>query len=495
MKNNYNRRDFLQLSFATTLMLGTTKLFADNLDDGYKAIVVVYLGGGNDALNTFIPSSNHPTTGYPNYEKIRNNIKVANNPLTLPLDGNNELDLTQGNPYEQNNSLEKGYIKGFYRHTDLNGNDLGIATNALMPEVAHLFNNNHVALIHNCGNLIQPATKAEFEAKTKQLPPFLFAHNHQTKLTLNGEATYLDYTGWAGRIFDRYATLNGGDIYGMNISVGGVTHLFDAQQTAPLLIRPSGPSRYKTLPKNLYEDFLALNRRELFTNLYNKLRIHSFDMQNTIVNDWQNNAPDFSSLTNAYGDALFSKPTNTQLSQSSSTTASTSLLQQFEAVAKLAKIGKDRGLKREIFYLFDGGYDTHNNQAQQHARKLRGLSLGIGDFYKALVSMGMENEVTTLITSDFARSTGNNGDGTDHAWGGSYFVFGGAVQGGVYGTAPDLTLGSDDDLTHKGRLIPTISNTQYFATVVRWFGLDEDSLNAIFPELKNFPQKDLGFMK
>jgi len=491
------RRDFLKLSATATLFtLCSSQLYAqDSVNDGYKAIVVVYLAGGNDSLNMLIPSSSDTKTGYSNYSKIRQNIAVANNPLSLVVDGNGDLDLSGGNPYASNNSLSEAYTKGFYTHQDGNGNDLGIATNALMPELAHLINKNKVAIIQNCGNIIEPTTKAEFAAKTKTPPPFLFAHNHQTKLTLNGEASLLDYTGWGGRIFDRYNTLNGGDIYGMNISVGGVTHLFDGESTSPLLINPNGPSKYTRINETLYQNYLQLPRREMFTNLYNKLRVHSFDMQNTIVNDWQNNAPDFSSLTNAYGDTLFSKPSNTQLSQSSPTFADTSMLKQLEAVAKLAKIGKDRGLKREIFYVNDGGYDTHNNQSQQHARKLRGLSLGIGDFYKALVSMGMENEVTLLITSDFGRSTGDNGDGTDHAWGGSYFALGGAVKGGLYGIAPDLTLGSDDDYTKKGRLLPTTSNTQYFATVVRWFGLDDTSLDAIFPELKNFPVKDLGFMR
>jgi uncharacterized protein (DUF1501 family) len=239
---------------------------------------------------------------------------------------------------------------------------------------------------------------------------------------------------------------------------------------------------------------MQLPRREIFTKLYNKIRIHSVDMQNTIVDDWQNRAPDLSAVTNAYGEALFSKPSNTTLSQSGSTLTDTSILKQLEAVVKLAKIGKDRGLKREIFYIDDGGYDTHNNQSQQHARKLRGLSLGLGDFYKALEYLGMENEVTLLTCSDFGRSTGDNGDGTDHAWGSSYFVLGGAVKGGLYGKAPNLSLGSDDDYTKKGRLIPTTSMSQYFATVSKWFGLDESSLNAIFPELKNFSQTDLGFM-
>jgi uncharacterized protein (DUF1501 family) len=496
MQTITKRRNFLKLSAAATLLLsGSSKLLAEeSIEDGYKAIVVLYQAGGNDALNMFIPSSDDPEKGYSNYIKIRENIGVKNNALKLQSDGNGELDLSGGNPYALNNSLSKAYTMGFYRHTDRNGNDLGIATNALMPELAHLIDQGKVAVIQNCGNLIAPATKTEFIAKTKTPPPFLFAHNHQTKLTFNGEAALLDYTGWAGRIFDRYKNLNGGDIYGMNISVGGVTHLFEGATTAPLLINPSGPSKYAHIRTQMYDAYMKLPRREIFTNLYNKIRVHSIDMQNTIVDDWQNRAPDFSSLNNAYGEQLFSKPSNTTLSQSAPTFADTSMLKQLEAVAKLAKIGKDRGLKREIFYVFDGGYDTHNNQSQQHARKLRGLSLGLGDFYKALQYLGMENEVTLLTCSDFGRSTGDNGDGTDHAWGSSYFVLGGAVKGAIYGKFPDLTLGSSDDYTHKGRLIPTTSLSQYLATVSKWFGLDESSLNAIFPELKNFSQTDLGFM-
>ena len=498
MKRELNRRNFLKLSSVATVYALSNRLLnaADNIDDDYKAIVVIYKGGGNDSLNMFIPSSSDPKTGYSNYANIRNNIKVTDKSLDLLVDGNNELDLSAGNPYAMNNSLVDGYTKGFYRHVDDNGNDLGVATNALMPELAHLINQKQVAIIQNCGNIIQKATKTQLQNKTKPTPPFLYAHNHQTKLAFNGEAEFLDYTGWAGRLYDRWKDVNDGDIYDMNISVGGVTHLFEGNITKPLSINPSGPSKYRNQNKVLYENYLKLSRRDIFKKVYNDIRVHSFSMQDTIVDDWQNNSPDFSSLTNAYGEKLFSKPSNETLSQSSPVFASTSLLRQLEAVAKLAKIGKDRAsVKREIFYVFDGGYDTHNNQSQQHARKLRGVSMALGDFYKAIESMGMQNNITTITVSDFARSTGNNGDGSDHAWGGSYFVMGGAVKGGIYGIAPDLTLGSDDDMTKKGRLIPTTSFTQYYATVVKWFGADETTLNDVFPELENFAQKDLGFMK
>jgi len=439
-------------------------------------------------LNMFIPSGSDSKKGYSNYANIRDTLRVKDEELTLPLDDDGKLDLISGNPYGSNNSLEEGYTKGLYLHDGLD-----VATNPLMPELAHLVNQGKVAIVANAGNLIEPATKAEFNAKTKTLPPFLFAHNHQTKLVMNGEASLLDYTGWAGRLYDNWKDVNGGDIYDMNIAISVTEHLFYGDETTPLIISVGGPTSYFRINRDVYDNLLGLNYSNMYKNLYQSLQKHSFLMQDIIVNDWNENSPSFSS-TNAYGGALFSKPSNTQLSQSTPTYADTSMLNNLYAVARLAFIGKNRGLKRQIFFVKDGGYDTHSNQTQQHARKLRGLSLGLGDFYKALEEMGMQNEVTTFNISDFGRSTGNNGDGTDHAWGGTYFVMGGAIKGGLYGTLPDLTLGSDDDLYSKGRLIPTTSMSQYYSTILNWFGVDSTLMDVVLPELKNFDVKDLGFM-
>ncbi len=489
-----HRREFLKLGAAVGVsgLLGIENVYGADDTNDYKAIVVLYQAGGNDSLNMFIPSGNDPKTGYRNYADIRDNIRVSDTELQLQLDGNGNLDLSAGNPYANDNDLSKSYTKGFYRHKNANGNDLGYATNAVMPELAHLVDKGKVAIVANCGNLIQPATKAQLNADKRLQPPFLFAHNHQTKLLLNGEASRLDYTGWAGRVADHWLNVNGNGIYGLNMAVRHKSHLFYGEKSSPLFVPANGPTVYYNIDSDLnnYTEFISASRRDLFRKFYNKIRQHSFLYQSTLKNDW-NNAPAFRTK-NAYGGDLFSYPDDNILNQHNGPKASDEMLGSMHAVAKWVKIGKEKGLHRQIFYVKDGGYDTHHNQTRQHPTRLRGLSMALGDFYRALEEIGMENDVTVISISEFGRSTGNNGSGSDHAWGASYFMLGGAVKGGVYGTLPDLTLGSEDDLTRKGRLIPTTSFTQYYATVLKWFGLDEESLDAILPELQNFMTQDLG---
>jgi uncharacterized protein (DUF1501 family) len=141
-----------------------------------------------------------------------------------------------------------------------------------------------------------------------------------------------------------------------------------------------------------------------------------------------------------------------------------------------------------------GGFDQHSPQSRTHSQWIRGFSLGVDRFMRSMEHLGMSNEVTLFTVSEFARSTGSNSDGTDHAWGGAQLVLGGAVKGGDYGRYPDLTLGGDEDYSNKGRMIPSTSFTQYYATLLKWFGADADVLNHALPELKNFSTTNLGFM-
>jgi hypothetical protein len=299
--------------------------------------------------------------------------------------------------------------------------------------------------------------------------------------------------------------INQDEIYGLNISFGGPELIMYGNDTEPLVLSPYGPVKYnyprhwqKKVVKRkraLEDEFFSLPRRDLFQKLYTTMKRHSYTMQDILVKDWEDAKKNLSfSKTNAYGEKLFSKPSGTTLGEHEPSYTPTKDIVKFEAVARMAYIGKTKGLKRQIFFIYLGGYDTHSNQTFQHARNLRALSLGIGDLDRALSELGLSDKVTIFNISDFGRSTGNNGDGTDHAWGSNTFVLGGAVKGGVYGKLPDLSLGSDDDLTKKGRLIPTTSMSQLYATIVRWFGADEKTLDKVFYELKNFSQRDLNFM-
>jgi uncharacterized protein (DUF1501 family) len=493
------RREFLKLTsnYAAlagfSSMMSPLSLFAEEATlTGYKALVVVLQHGGNDSISMLIPSGSDIKKGYANYASVRSTLAVSDVDLTSQLSvTDNVLTVGSGssNPYYQNGEIAEAYTKGLYRHANIDG----LATSGMMPEFAHLVNEGNIAMVANVGNLRQPTTKTEMTNKTAVLPPFLYSHNSQRKLTFNGDASTLNREGWAGLIADDWLSVNGGSIYGMNISLKGVSHLLYGQSTEPLILNPKAPTEYSNINRTVYNDLLDEEKNEIFKALYNTKRKHSFATQDTLVSDWDTAGPTLSS-TNAYGGELFSLPTNTTLGISNQDKVGSGLLTQLKAVAKLAYIGKNRGLKRQVFYVVQGGYDTHSNQAEKHSGLLRELSLGLGDLQTALKEMGMENEVTTFNISDFGRSVGNNGDGTDHAWGAHHFVMGGAVAGGLYGTLPDLTLDGEDDASKKGRLIPTTSMSQYLGTIVKWFGADEAMLNEIFPERVNFTEKDLGFM-
>jgi uncharacterized protein (DUF1501 family) len=476
------RRDFLKLGILSILPKFS---FAKEFDD-YKALVIIYLAGGNDSLNMFIPCSEDSFKGYEAYAKARDNIRVKNNILSLETDSEGNLLLHSGsdNPYYVDNQMEHAYLKGFYKHKDL-----GLATNAVMPEIAHLINKNKIAIINNCGNLIMPATKEELLSKQKPSPPFLFAHNFQTTLMFNGESSVLNYTGWAGRLSDMLYNVNDSDIYALNVSLDGNTHLFDSVKTKPMILPSYGIVKYNNIKRELFENFISI-KSDKVGDFYKSLKKHSLILQDVLKKDFENSY-EFNSL-NPYGLTIFSPPTAEILGERYLKT-SLDLLKPLHSIAKWIDIGINRNLKRQIFYLTLGGFDTHSAQNKQHSSLLRGLSYSLGDFYLALEELGIENKVSVMVISEFGRSLGENGDGTDHAWGSSMFVLGGDIKGGMYGDLIDLRLGGDDDISNKGRFIPKISFTQYYATVLRWFGLDENELDIIFPELKNFDIRDLNF--
>jgi len=151
-------------------------------------------------------------------------------------------------------------------------------------------------------------------------------------------------------------------------------------------------------------------------------------------------------------------------------------------------------MKRQVFFVSQGGYDTHDFQLRDQATLHLQLAAALDAFYKATVELGVANQVTTFTASDFGRTLTSNGDGSDHGWGSHHFVIGGAVRGGsIYGSFPDIALNTNEDLG-SGRLLPTTSVDQYAATLARWFGVADGSLNTVTPNLANFTARNLGFM-
>ena len=496
----FNRRDFLRLTgIGVTSMAMPQILSADSDFDDFKVLVAIKLNGGNDSLNTFIPAytDDPKKTGYENYADIRTGFaKISDKNLMDKLrsgisDGKLNLSASTSNPYSVGDitKVEDSYKLGFYLLDKKDTFDSKIAVNSMMPEVAYLMDQGKGAVIQNVGVASRPITKSNMKK-----PSMLFSHMDQSIMVASGQATKVGYpTGWLGRLADRWGSVNNSSIYPMNINLSsyGTQKLLFGATSSALNFPSRGPKMPNSFPQNVrdaYDITMALQRREMFKKLYNNTLKNTFSELDQTVADWKNVTGDndpFAGLTNAYGQKLFEKPSSKSI-LGLDTGISTNVITSFEAAARLIAIGKNKGFKRLAIVIDLGGYDFHTQMAINQTNRIRGLSLGIGAFWSAVESLGLGKNVTMFSMSDFSRSTGNNSSGTDHAWGGSQFVIGGAVNAGNYGRFPDLTLGGDEDLTKKGRLIPSTSYTQYFATLAKWFGADDTTAHIVFPDLKNF---------
>ena len=161
----------------------------------------------------------------------------------------------------------------------------------------------------------------------------------------------------------------------------------------------------------------------------------------------------------------------------------------------MISIRENLGMKRQIFFVGLGGWDSHGNQLEDHAERLSTLSEGLNSFYQATEELGIADSVTTFTASEFGRTLSINGDGTDHAWAGHSLVMGGAVNGGmIHGEMPQLIIDGPDDASDTGRLVPKYGVDQYGATLGKWMGMTDSDMHEIFPNLANFDNNDLGFM-
>ncbi len=447
-----NRRDFLRNSGAAALFAATPGLAYSQVVGGlapftdYKALVCVFLHGGNDSYNMLVPNT---AAEYNAYAASRQNLALLQSDL-LPI-----TPASSGNP------------------------DFGL--HPAMGGIQGLFQGGNAAFVTNVGPLVEPTTKDQYFNRSVTLPPQLFSHNDQQDQWASLRGNVPSKTGWAGRMADLIRGVVTDQQMATNASLAGADLFQSADETVAYVMGPNGPVQFEgfsSIPGDiLNEQRLAFLR--VVDAAYDSVYERGFA-------EVQRRAIDAADSVSA---AIESAPTldNIPFPQSQLGT-------QLRTVARLIAVRDQLQMQRQIFFVATGGFDSHDDQNENQPGLLGGVSDAIAAFHAATVELQVQDAVTTFTQSDFGRTLTSNGDGTDHGWGGNQLVVGGAVAGGdLYGSYPALVIGGPEDVG-GGRMIPSTSADQYAATLARWFGIPEADLDVVAPNLPNFAQRDLGFM-
>jgi uncharacterized protein (DUF1501 family) len=416
--------------------------------DGYKALVCIFLYGGNDSNNMIVPID---AAGYSAYAQIRSSIALPQAQL-LPLQ-------------------EPAGVLRYGLHPSL-------------PGLQGLWNTGNLAVVANVGTLVQPLTKAQYLLGTTQKPATLFSHidqQHEWQASISDKSSN---TGWGGRLSDQLNSLNAGASVPPMISTGG-NNLFVTGAASQALVIPVSGSFGLNGFSNSAAD--AARRSALVQLLSLDRDADLTAAAQDVVNEALSSSATLNPILTA---------TTSTVSQAFSALTTTNFSQQMLAIAKVIEAHSSLGAQRQIFLATLGSFDTHTNQLNRQQTLFQQLDAVLAAFQSAMAAIGAAGNVTTFTLSDFSRTLqANTGGGTDHAWGSHHMVVGGAVHGGqIYGTMPDLALGGPDDAGGEGRWIPTIAVDQYAATLASWFGADATALAAVLPNLTAFSPGTLSFI-
>jgi uncharacterized protein (DUF1501 family) len=421
---------------------------APNAD--YKALVCIFLSGGNDGNNMIIPAEN---AGYNMYAGIRtaaSGINIAQKDL---------LTFKAGTMTES------------------------LGFNPVMKGVHGIAQSGKLAVLANVGTMLAPTTKAEYLA-FKNRPDNLFSHSDQVaqwQSTISDEAARI---GWGGRLADAISPMNGTSTFPVTTSVAGSSLYITGDAQAALTIPSSG----------------AFSLQGFGTSTAQTTRLAALNQLLALGNNH--------ALAKAAGDQMaqaiaLSNTVNPIITSSASpivplfTTAGNSLAAQLLQVAKIIEARGTIGLKRQIFYVSLGGFDTHTNQITAQGDLLADVADAMKSFYDATVALGVANNVTSFTLSDFGRTfkpAAGGSPGSDHGWGNHHMVMGGAVKGGLYGRMPVHELSGPDDVAKEGRWLPGLSVDQYAATLASWFGVPAAQLSTVAPNIGKFTNANLGFL-
>ncbi len=438
----------------------------------YRALVCVFLYGGNDYANTVV---NYDSASWDAYHNIR-----------------------QAGPDSPSIAIERTALEATaLRPTNPLPGGKEYALHPAMTGMADLFNSGRAAVLLNAGPLIRPTTKAEYSSPDRvryPLPPRLMSHNDQQSIW-QSQGAEGSTIGWGGSIGDLALTSNANSLFtcisatGNGVFVSGQSAFqYQIGRSGAVPVRPIKGGVNGLTPNvttaRLVTELLTQNRTHVIENEYNRIVRRSIDAERQVT----------AALANVNPATPF--PTGN------------SLADELKIVARMIGARTTLGNKRQVFLVSLGGFDLHDNLIGVQPTLLQRVSQALTAFYNATVELGVANSVTAFTASDFGRTLTSNGDGTDHGWGGHHFIVGGAVRGrAFYGRAPPVSVGNTtapDDQWHvgQGRLIPSTSVDQYAATLARWFGVDEAELGGILPNLRNFGTaagrpdypSDLGFM-
>jgi uncharacterized protein (DUF1501 family) len=473
-KQEWSRRSFLKTASMASMAGMTLSPFMLELNSlaamaqtnsgssDYKALVCIFLQGGNDGHGTVIATdpdsfsaftqarSGAPGLAYPQSQLLPITLKTPQSGRTFAL-----------NPY--------------------------------LTGVQNLFNLGRAAIVANTGTLVAPATKSQIQANSVPLPASLYSHFDQTAawqaIASNGGSAV--HTGWGGAMADLIEGMNTNPSFTC-ISTAGVALFLSGQQSFQLNVTSAGPIPIYGLDKPLFgqqagsnalSSIITAEETNLFAREYEVIINRSTAAQATLA----------TSMLPA-GEGGIPNPPQF-LDPMTNALTSNDLAVSLQTVARIIGGRSGLGVTRQIFYVTLGGFDMHDNQAPQHARLLTKLGEALEYFDTTMMTAGLGNQVTAFTASDFGRTLTANSDGTDHGWGSHHIVTGGAVVGGdMYGTYPVIGSNQANDMG-AGRLIPTTAVDQYAGTLAKWFGLSDAQVKEVFPNFANFGTNPyLGFL-
>ncbi|HEY0460100.1 MAG TPA: DUF1501 domain-containing protein [Pyrinomonadaceae bacterium] len=442
----------------------------------YRAMVLIYLNGGNDGNNMVIP--NHSDAGVSNYQAYFNargaqGLALAQNallPVTVPRIGN----------------LTYGLHPGF-----------GTVANGVNPGIHPLWATGKMAIVTNVGTLVAPMTRAQYQNGSIARPFNLFSHTDQNNQHQTCRADAMTLTGWGGRISDKITVSDNPNRLIPTVSSLAGTQLFTiGDTTQPLALAPAPTTLNNVLALVGYNNSTITNAR--FEALNTGFNLDGSQELIAASNEIHRRAIDISRSLNNNSEVTVTFP-NTDIGN------------ELKQVARMIKTRSVLGVNRQIFFCTLQGFDTHTGQISNQSALFTQLSQAMRAFYDEMTVQSLGSKVTQFTMSDFSRTFNPGGSGinvgSDHAWANHSFIVGDSVLGGDFygvntsnGTPfPTLVQNGPDDADSgsaaRGRWIPTTSVEQYAATLANWFGLPAADVNYVFPNLHNFPTTNLGFMQ